>query len=275
MTDLHIVTVATSKEYYFNYLIESCKRNGNNLEILGFGQVWKGYGWKLSLMLDYLKNKNELDIVCFVDGYDVICNRNLNELKNQFIEYKNKYDFKLIVGVDIYKFKPQELIAHIYFNDCNDILLNSGTYIGYAKDIYDILYETINDNDLNDINDDQILLTKYCRKHPNDIYFDKNQNFFLTMHKSFYEINDELTIYNNEAYYKNKKPFFIHGPSCTYLNLLIHNLNYKIDNIESDKIKYNLKKYFIQKLIYHSTTFVKRFLYIIILLIFLILLYKN
>ena len=56
MNDIHIVTVATEKDCYMPYLIESCKKNGKELEILGFNQKWKGYNWRLKLMIDYLKN---------------------------------------------------------------------------------------------------------------------------------------------------------------------------------------------------------------------------
>ena len=38
INDLHIVTVATESKYYFPYLIESCKRHGKELEVLGYGE---------------------------------------------------------------------------------------------------------------------------------------------------------------------------------------------------------------------------------------------
>jgi len=273
MNNLHIVTVATDPEFYFKYLVESCSRNGKEIKVLGYGEKWKGFAWKFNLMIEYLKSVNSDDIVCFVDGYDVICNRNLDELKLQFIEYKNKYSFKIIVAIDIYKFKPQELIAGVYFDNCNNNLLNSGTYIGYAKDLYDVLSESYN-LDSSDKTNDQLLLTKYCKIHPNDIFFDKNQDFFLTMHKSFFEINNELEIHNNEAYYNGKKPFFIHGPSCTYLNSLLINLNYNISD-DGEYTKNKMKKYYMYKGIQYFKELLKRYL-VIIILVFLILgyLYK-
>ena len=38
MDKLHIVTVATESKYYFPYLVESCKQNGKNLEVIGYGE---------------------------------------------------------------------------------------------------------------------------------------------------------------------------------------------------------------------------------------------
>jgi hypothetical protein len=40
MDDLHIVTVVTKSNYYFPYLVESCKKNGKELTILGYNKEW-------------------------------------------------------------------------------------------------------------------------------------------------------------------------------------------------------------------------------------------
>ena len=40
---MHIVTVVTHSENYFPYLVESCKRNGSDLIILGYGEKWLGF----------------------------------------------------------------------------------------------------------------------------------------------------------------------------------------------------------------------------------------
>ena len=50
---LQIVTVATHKLGYLEQLIESCKRAGTELKILGLGDKWEGFFTKLKLMHDY------------------------------------------------------------------------------------------------------------------------------------------------------------------------------------------------------------------------------
>ena len=55
MSKLYIVTVATDPDYYFPYLQESCKKNGKELVVLGYGQEWKGVNWRFKLILNYLK----------------------------------------------------------------------------------------------------------------------------------------------------------------------------------------------------------------------------
>jgi hypothetical protein len=239
MSDLHIVTVATHPEFYFKYLIESCKKNGKELDVLGFGEKWKGFTWRFTLMLEYLKKLDKNDIVCFIDGYDVICTRNLNELKDEFIKIKNETDCKIIVGHD--KIITDTIFYHLYylktinkFDQCKNIDINAGTYIGYVIDLIDILEKIYNLNP-NDAADDQILLTKYCNMcNNNDIFIDIDNKIFLTLDKPFAEIDNLIEINNNEIIYNNNKPFFLHGPGETYLNNVIKLLGYDLND---NKIK--------------------------------------
>jgi len=55
MNNLHIVTVATESKYYFPYLVESCKKHGKSLEVLGKGETWKGFNWRYKKMMIYLQ----------------------------------------------------------------------------------------------------------------------------------------------------------------------------------------------------------------------------
>lgn len=267
MNNLHIVTVATNSEFYFPYLMESCTKNGKELTVLGYNKKWKGFAWRLRLLINYFKSLNDNDIVCFIDGYDVICNRNLNDLKTQFIHYKKIYNFKIIIAVDNYKFKLQELSAEIYFKKCVDQLLNAGTYIGYAGELSSLLLTAYN-LDPDDNNDDQYLLTKACNLDASNFFFDTKQDFFLTIHKPFHNINDELTFVNNIAYYKKKQPYFIHAPSCTFLSNVIINLGYNISNKEIMVIENKLKKNSINKMLYYVNQ--SSYLIFIILIIFII-----
>ena len=85
MLQLYIVTIATESKFYFPYLIKSCEKNGIKLTILGYGEKWKGFNWKFKLVLEFLKKINKNDIVCFIDGYDVICTKNLTMLPYFFL----------------------------------------------------------------------------------------------------------------------------------------------------------------------------------------------
>ena len=45
------------------YLVESCKRNGKELTILGYGEKWQGFVWRFKLMIEY-KDTQEVNIHC-------------------------------------------------------------------------------------------------------------------------------------------------------------------------------------------------------------------
>jgi len=295
---LKIVTVATKSNYYLPYLKESVEKNGNELVILGYGQEWTGFNLKYSLMIDYLKTLNKKDIVCFVDGYDVICCRNLKYLSNNFLKIKEKYGCKIVVGedkMDMGNFMNQlsRNFIYLFFGGmCKKTFLNSGTYIGYVEDILNItnnIYNLTNSN----ISDDQVEMKKYCRLHPNDFYIDIHSEIFLTINKPYCNIDHLIEIdENNNLYYKEKKPFFIHAPAGTFLDNVLTRLGYNIDITIHEQIKNDFyKKYSM----YFSPTFYSNyiennnityiennnkylilFIILIVIIIFLIyFLYKN
>jgi hypothetical protein len=261
MNDIHIITVATGSKYYFDYLLESCKNNGKELEIIGFGEKWKGFNWRNKLMLDYLNKLNPHDIVCFIDGYDVICVKNLSELKNDFINIKKRENCKIIVGNEIPKNIINEFINNKDFEKCKKLRLNAGTYIGYVFDVIEILSNIFASNpNLNE--DDQKLMIKYCNLYPNDIYIDKECEIFLTICNSYNEIDNYITFNNNEISYKTSKPYFIHGVAGTFLDNIIIKLGYNYNK----NVKYEL--------LYSAFYKNKDIFIIIFLLILLIIMYK-
>lgn len=97
---LHVVTVATESKYYFPYLKMSCEKNGANLEVIGFGEKWQGFNWKLKKMAEYLKRIPAKDVVCYVDGYDVICVRPLEGLAEKYAEIQKKTGCKILVATE-------------------------------------------------------------------------------------------------------------------------------------------------------------------------------
>jgi hypothetical protein len=265
---LHIVTVATNSQYYSPYLVESCERNGLKLEILGFGEEWKGFNWKYKKMIDYLKTLPKNDLVCFVDGYDIICCRNLKEMPAVFYELKEKHKCKIIYAEDKLMF-IFSIFVRFYFGTCKNKSLNSGTYIGSVNDLLEILPKIYN-LDNRDNADDQILTTKYCEQNPNELFIDTENKLFLTLQRSLQEIDQYVDI-NKETKqltYKSNSPFFVHAPGYGYLDGIIEKLGY---DIEPGKIKNQLFSYFIEKKVWlYTKTILVEYFYIF-LFIFIIL----
>jgi hypothetical protein len=190
---LHIVTVATDSQYYFPYLVESCERNGLKLEILGFGEEWKGFNWRYKKMIDYLKTLPKNDLVCFVDGYDVVCCRNLKEMPDVFYELKEKHQCKVIFGEDKRNNFFIKIFSEFYFGTCKGESINAGTYIGSTDDLLNFISK-MNDLDIRDDADDQVLVTKHCNKNPNEIYCDTENKIFLTLPRPLQELDQYIDI---------------------------------------------------------------------------------
>jgi hypothetical protein len=269
---IHIITVATHKYGYFDYLVESCRRHGKSLIVLGYGEPWQGFNWRYTLVLEYIKSLSPHDIVCFVDGYDVLCTRNLQELGTEFVKLRKKYACKIIVGEhkirnESYE-KVMDLLLKTYFSTCKDKALNAGTYIGYCHDLLEILtqvYAITSDHK----SDDQVLFTKYCQGHEKDIHIDSQNELFLTIANPYRSIDEYLEFEHGRLKYNNQYPFFVHGPGETYLDNIIINLGYPYHTKVCDE----LAKHYYHKLYFRwkNSTIMIPILIIIIFVVFIML----
>lgn len=272
----HIITVATSSELYFPYLVDSCKKNGIPLTVLGYGEKWTGFTFRFDKMIQYLKKLDPNDIVCFIDGYDVICVRNLREITDVFLQLKKRTNCKIIIAEN--KTIRNNLFNYvnyinliIYFDKCKNKLLNAGTYIGHVKDVLYVLEQVYTgDNTL----DDQKILVQYCKSNPNDIYIDLKNELFLTIDRPFDSIHPYLTVKNNKIYHKNNRPFFIHGNGNTYLDSTLDLVGYKNVNINNKlSKKYKTRYFFITY--FNEICYVSIYIIIFVVLFIYILIKKN
>ena len=80
-------------------------------------------------------------------------------------------------------------ISKWYFESRDHPLINSGTYMGYSKNIKEVLKWMINEyNNDNNNSDDQMLLNKYCGQFKGkDIYMDIQKNIFSCEFTLFHE----------------------------------------------------------------------------------------
>jgi len=235
MSQLHIITVATESKYYFPYLVESCKKNNMELTVLGFGEKWKGFNWKFKLMRTYLSTLPLNDIACFIDGYDVICTRDLQFMTSAFNELKNKYNCKIITGYHCNINPFFRKVEHLFFSNS----INSGTYIGTVGDTIEML-NILDRIDSGNNADDQAILNKYYNMNKNIIYIDKKNELFSTLHSyKRFELDKYYNIIDNKVFLKNTsiQPFFIHAPNANYLDNIIIKLGYDYKYKVKDIIK--------------------------------------
>jgi hypothetical protein len=280
MNNVKIITVATEPQYYYPYLVDTIKKNNGNIKVLGFGEQWQGFSWRYELMINYLSGLDPNDIVCFVDGYDVICTRDLSELKNIFLELKKKHNCKIIVSN--HKFKrtfPNKLINTLSFGTCNKELINAGTYIGNADDLLVVIQNIYKLSDSNS-SDDQKLMTKYCKKNIKDFYIDTENEIFFVIDSPYKEVTNEVIVENKVVKtYNQQKPSFIHGPGATYLDGILLKLGYNDVKVKQELSDDYFKKIcmYLHPSVYNyykdnNKNFVLLFLIIMLLLFFIILL---
>jgi hypothetical protein len=253
MNKLHILTVATHNEGYYNALNYNANKYNINLTTLGFGQKWTGFTMKFDLINKYINTLDDNDIVVFTDAFDVLIIQDSNTIINKF----KSFNKPIVISKDG---DPHSLIImYIHsriFDKCNNTKINSGLYIGYVWALK-LLYEQIY-KELNNI-DDQIILINICSN--NDFFnkyitIDYNSILFYTTFGGYGILNYDFTlgfdsnIINNKLIVNttNQEPSFVHGPGNTNLDLLtdLYNLPKNINRFKLDKVLIYSKPFYLK-----------------------------
>jgi len=269
-----LVSVATHSDGYLPWLLKSCERYNVKLDILGWNQKWQGFVWRFSLMINYLKSLDPNELVCFIDAYDVILLRPLNEIEEYYNDIVKLTGKKIIIGTENAHNAYIKRMSEFIFDKCKNIQINAGTYLGRAKDLLDVL------NNMNDKNkpsdDDQVVYTDYCNKHPDVFYIDHDKIFFLTVEDTFNDVmqNFDIKIENQTVKYMESRPFFIHGNGNTILDSLIEKLGYKITAEDKNKVNGSHSKIIVNKVKYYVKHLINTYYDYIILICILIFIYN-
>ncbi len=147
---LEIVTYANKSHGLFEQLVHN--KFGVKVVVLGMGTEWKGFQDKFDGMTNYLKTKNEDDIVVFLDGFDSLIVKDPVNLEKIF----KSYDCKILASKD-----PEKQMGWFMFGSCRGHTANSGMYMGYVKELRQLMREA---NDMT-CTDDMVNLNTFCRNH--------------------------------------------------------------------------------------------------------------
>ena len=265
-----LITVVTHDSGYLKWLEESCKRYNVNLIKLGWGQKWQGFAWRFTLMINYLKSIDKDELVIFIDAYDVLLLRPLDDIEetfNSIIKISNK---KIIISCENNNNALLKIFGHIQFGQCKSLGINSGTYMGRAKDLLDIYNKLTLDTNFKNHDDDQVLFTTMCNNNNDLFYIDSDHNIFLIVislsmnNMSLDGINIDK---NKKLTFNNSTPYFIHAPVNTLMDDLIKKLGYNITNNNINNNYYNSLSETIKKIKYYFNIIFWRFIIIIILVI--------
>lgn len=233
---IYVCATSMKKELYNN--ISSLKQYGYDYNIVGIGEEYTGFRWKIKTYLNCLKLHQEKygedndHIIILMDGYDAFACKDPTNLYETFLEY-TKGKFKILCGLDV-ETAGVTICKNInswrkYHNEYeikyNHNSINSGFIMGYPQDLL-IYHQWAYDNEYED---DQISLGDYMLSHPDISCFDLYSK--IVYNQIIIELpNKEVT------------PYFRHYPSYgDYKKLLGRTFNeetqiYVKENYPIDKI---------------------------------------
>jgi hypothetical protein len=161
---MRLFAVCTHVEGWYDALVGSAVRGGYNLTTIGWQEKWGGFVWRMSLMLDALKNLDREEIICFVDAYDVI-------MLVPAIELRQRYDAlvldgRVLLGVENPMKEPfMRAIKKGVFGTCvNGYTVNAGAYMGSVATVHTFIVHILNRaKETNEPNDQKVLNGGLCQ----------------------------------------------------------------------------------------------------------------
>jgi len=151
---MEVVTYANKSSGLFEELVHN--EFDVPVKVLGWGTKWNGFLDKYKGMVTYLREKEDTDIVVFLDGFDTKINKDPKDIVAMF----EACDCKMLVSKD-----PEPMggyISHQVFDACvGDSIANSGLYMGYAKYLLQVLEDALQMT----CEDDQRNLNALCGKY--------------------------------------------------------------------------------------------------------------
>lgn len=146
---MKIITYATHRFGTFNTLIETVP----DIIVLGWGTKWTGFMDKFKGVLEYLESVPDDEIVIFVDGFDTVIKKDLSDVEHVFKRMNCKILISESSGISRY-------IDRKIFTECNNVIANSGLYMGYCGYVKFMLQEALKSGE----DDDQRAMNMVCNK---------------------------------------------------------------------------------------------------------------
>ena len=203
--DFLALAIGTDYNDGMKRLEKSFKRFGYPYELLGVGEQWfggdeiinyPGAGQKINILkkrLQEIINEGDNPIILMLDGYDTIVLRSVITLIRKYKEL----GVNVLFGAEKTCWPDTSLAPDYPETVCDWKYLNSGQFIGRAKDILNILDEEVKDSD-----DDQLYYSKKFLTGDYGIGLDYNCEIFqtfgdteveLSMNKTFAELHNVVT----------------------------------------------------------------------------------
>jgi procollagen-lysine,2-oxoglutarate 5-dioxygenase len=217
--DLLVVTVATEENDGFHQFMRSTKKYGLDVKVFGLGSEWRGGsmksiggGQKINFLKEGLKayKNSENLVIMFSDSYDAVFTEGKDEILSRFLKFGSKVVFAAESTC-----WPDKSLADKYpmVREPEKRFLNSGGFIGYAREIYDLVnYQPVGDSDDDQLYYTQLYLNRAVR-HEWSMKLDSRAEIFQNLNFALGEII--LKYKDSHSYLYNLQtetaPIVVHG----------------------------------------------------------------
>ena len=254
---VNYVCVATEKKLYLPYLQELLPE----LVVLGLNTPWRGFITKYKLLQAYLSTAEILDddLICFIDAYDVLPTKQLDAFEGNVREFLTAQpQVKLIVGYDKVDNPIHEFLCQEIFGLVGARRLNSGQFIGTAKDIREMIAHIFQTT--THFQTDQIELTKYANEFREAIHIDEEQNFFYVKSRPLQQVHLPSTTSQSAA--------FIHANGNGFLEDFLRD-EHTIQVSLKERLKHFITNLngLLKKIVIYDTIYIKKYLNWLVLII--------
>jgi len=266
-SNLLVVSYITHDTLESRNLEKSLNMYGYEYLFIGRNEKWKGFiESKINRLYNFLSQIKH-DLICVIDGYDVIC----CGPKNELIEKYNTFNSDIVYGGEKFGFTynctPLRKYKNISFYNVRKYL-NGGFCIGKRKKILKLYKWLLDTYHKTGINDDQKLIGKYANIFGDikvDLYsklvFNTITNF------TYYQLKEKRVVALDQT------PCFIHFPSNSSDNFKRYNIFCRLVGnfypvIKPYKFSLNLFMYARYILLVFLCLFIFKFKYFVIVLFF-------
>jgi len=229
---LHYITLSTIEKPELDRLKKSASKHGFEVTVLGLEHQTsyknkqnqdRAFAIKTKVIKNYIKDKNDNDILLYTDAWDVLVYQGSLAL---LLEKYNKFNKSIVFSAEK-NLWPDNPRASEY-GDTKDKpfpYLNAGAFIGKIGALKKYCEEYTKNNNNSDRTIDQLFWSDVYLSNKNDIGLDTQAEIFL----SLFNTSDGNYIFeNNNFTYKetNTQPIFIHanGPNKEKLDVFVNNL---------------------------------------------------
>lgn len=218
--ELKLITIGTDVTDGLRRYLRSTNKYDLDAEVFGIGMDWKGGdvansaggGHKVNILkkeLEKYKDQENL-ILMFTDSYDVV----LTAGKQDILEKFKKFNARVVFSAEGFCWPDPSLAAsYPEVKSKEKRFLNSGGYIGYAKDLYEIItHRSIKDTDDDQLYFTNIFLDETLRKKWN-MKLDVKSELFQNMHGAQGDVTIKFKSDHSYAYnvITGTTPVVVHG----------------------------------------------------------------